>query len=224
LSDRTPVALAFADRHVLSLGERLLARAADDALRGHILRIATVYVIERGPSERRAIEVAFAFDALAADLPSVKPYTIPADAETSLKGYLQDIAPRVELETGARDTHPLRSPLRIVVNALLYATSAGVEPETRTPRRAARKRSSAEVLESESVFYLPGKIDIRRVRQLQALARVESGRAMLARFMVRGHWRRAAKGWSNQRLRWIEAYWKAPDMGAVVKKAYRMKE
>jgi hypothetical protein len=76
---------------------------------------------------------------------------------------------------------------------------------------------------SDSVFYLPGKIDIRQVRTLQELGRAPSGRALLARFLVRGHWRRPAKRWKDQRLRWIQPYWKGPDMAAVIEQAYRLR-
>jgi hypothetical protein len=41
--------------------------------------------------------------------------------------------------------------------------------------------------------------------------------------MVRGHWRRAAKSWTDQRLRWIEPYWKGPDVAAIIERAYRLK-
>jgi hypothetical protein len=111
-----------------------------------------------------------------------------------------------------------------VLNAILYATSAGVIPEVRT--LAPRRRSpgaSASPPASDSVFFLPGTIDIRRVRQLQELQRAPEGRSTLARFMVRGHWRRPAKTWEDQRLRWIEPYWKGPDLATVIEKAYRLK-
>jgi hypothetical protein len=45
----------------------------------------------------------------------------------------------------------------------------------------------------------------------------------LRRHMVRGHWRRAAKNWTDRRLRWIEPYWKGPDMAAIIEHAYRLK-
>jgi hypothetical protein len=34
----------------------------------------------------------------------------------------------------------------------------------------------------------------------------------------------AAKTWADQRLRWIEPYWKGPDMAAIIERAYRLKE
>jgi hypothetical protein len=39
-----------------------------------------------------------------------------------------------------------------------------------------------------------------------------------------GHWRRAARIWADQRLRWIEPYWKGPDMAAIIERAYRLEE
>ena len=55
------------------------------------------------------------------------------------------------------------------------------------------------------------------------LALSEGGRQVLRRFMVRGHWRRANATWSDQRLRWIEPYWKGPDMGMIIERDYRLR-
>jgi hypothetical protein len=44
----------------------------------------------------------------------------------------------------------------------------------------------------------------------------------MKRFMVRGHWRCANPSWQDQALRWIEPYWKGPEMAAVIEKEYRM--
>jgi len=61
------------------------------------------------------------------------------------------------------------------------------------------------------------------VRRLQELERVPSGRMLLHRFMVRGHWRRPAPAWKEQRMRWIEPYWKGPDIAAVIERTYQLK-
>jgi hypothetical protein len=58
---------------------------------------------------------------------------------------------------------------------------------------------------------------------MQELERVPDGRTMLRRFMVRGHWRRAAVHWIDQRLRWIQPYWKGPDMATIIERAYKLK-
>jgi hypothetical protein len=72
------------------------------------------------------------------------------------------------------------------------------------------------------VYFLPSAIEISRVRQIQALDRVPDGRAILRRFMVRGHWRRANPGWADQRVRWIQPYWKGPDLAAVIERTYKL--
>lgn len=214
-------AMVFHDRHALSLGERLLARHEDDPLRGQILRVITAYVTERHRAGR-SLEILFALDALGADLPSLVRYEVPADDDTSLAAFLESLAPRTIVDPPIPDASPVRGLLRLVLNAILYATSAGVSSEVRTV--ATRRRSKTpESSPSGSVYFLPGKIDIRQVRQMQELQRAPGGRALLARFMVRGHWRRPAKNWTEQRVRWIAPYWKGPDMGAVIEKAYRLK-
>jgi SEC-C motif len=124
-------AIAFTDRHALSLGERLLARAPDDPLRGRILRVATVYVTERHRGGGRVLSIVFAFDALGVDLPSLVRYEVPADHERSVRAFLESVAPRSVAEAEVRDSSPARGLLRVVLNAILYATSAGVTPEVR---------------------------------------------------------------------------------------------
>jgi hypothetical protein len=217
-------AFVLTDRHALSLGERLLSRSAEDPLRGQILRVATVYVTEEHPADGRVLAIVFAFDALGADLPSLVRYEVPAEDEASVRAFLESVAPRPLVEPAVRDASPARGLLRLVLNAILYATSAGVTPEVRTvvPRRRSPS-SSGPPPSSDSVFFLPGKIDIRHVRQLQELQRAPDGSALFARFMVRGHWRRPAKNWTEQQLRWIAPYWKGPDMATVIEKAYRLK-
>ncbi len=49
------------------------------------------------------------------------------------------------------------------------------------------------------------------------------GRTVLRRFMVRGHWRRAAAKWSDLRMRWIQPYWKGPDMATIIERTYKLK-
>lgn len=45
----------------------------------------------------------------------------------------------------------------------------------------------------------------------------------MARFLVRGHWRRAARSWADRRVRWIEPYWKGPELAPIIEKEYRLK-
>ncbi len=58
---------------------------------------------------------------------------------------------------------------------------------------------------------------------MQELERVPDGRTILRRFMVRGHWRRAAADWADQHMRWIQPYWKGPDMATIIERTYKLK-
>jgi hypothetical protein len=211
---------------VLSLGERLLSKRAGAALAGLILRVATVYVTERHEEAGRTLDLCFAFDALGDDLPELVQHTLRVADDSPVQSLFPQDDLVLLLEPPLKTTTPLHGLLQVVVNAMLYATSSGVEPEARAgaPRPAARARPrGGRVFTSENVFFLPGSIDISHVHKLEELSRVGEGREVLRRCMVRGHWRRAAKSWSDQRLRWIAPYWKGPDMAAVIERAYRMK-
>ncbi len=200
-------ALVFADRSVLSLAERLVATRRDSPIAGHFARVVTVFVSDSGDSSLR---LRIAVDALGSDPPEVVDHAVP-------------VAGRIRGCEPGKIPPPLAGLVHVVVNAILYATSPGVEPQTR--REPAGRRSAAasdEGYSSDEVWFLPGVIKISRLRQLQELERVPSGRKLLHRHMVRGHWRRPPKSWKDQRLRWIEPYWKGPDLGAVIERAYRL--
>ena len=215
-------AFVFTDRHVLGLAERTIARDRGDPLHGQILRVVTAFVTETGRGGPGTLDVSFAVDALGADPPSLRPFRIPADPHL-LADFLADVAQRPLVDPPVRDASPVRALLRVLINALRYCTSASVTTETRRSPAPVQRQGSAHTHASDSVYYLPGKIDIRHLHQLQSLHRISDGRQALARFMVRGHWRRARGSWSDQRPRWIEPYWKGPDLAAVIEKAYRLR-
>src|SRR4051812_35727005 len=80
-------ALVFTDRHVLSLGERLLANSRDTPLAGHLLRVATVHVTEHNRGEhQRVLGVCFAFDALGGDLPALVRHEIVVAVQVLVPG------------------------------------------------------------------------------------------------------------------------------------------
>lgn len=216
-------ALVFTDRHVLSLGERLLSKRGG-ALAGNLLRVVTIFVTERHIDARRTLDLMFAFDALGDDLPDLVHHTLDVSDDAPVQRAFPQEDDSMLVEPHAVATTPLRELLGVAVNAILFATSSGVEIETRaakaTPRRSAKQ---SQAFTSESVYYLPGAIDITQVRRLKELARVGEGRDVLCRYLVRGHWRRAAKNWKDQRLRWIAPHWKGPDMAMVIERAYRLK-
>jgi hypothetical protein len=197
-------------------------------LAGQILEVATVYVTEELREVGRALDVVFALDALGSDLPELVRYEIPLGDEAPVSGYLDEVAPLPPIEPAPPDTSPVRGLLRATLNAILYATSAGVDPVLRVPpkqgeRRARRHAATLQAYASDEVYFLPGAIDITRVRRLQELERASEGAVMLRRFMVRGHWRRAPERWADRRLRWIEPYWKGPDVAAIIERVYRLK-
>ena len=220
-------ALVFTDRHVLSMGERLLARQKVCPIKGRYLRVLTVFVTERGHGDERALDVCFAFDALGSDLPVHFEHTLELKGDEPVQASLDHVAP-LALETAAVYTNPLRGLLQVALNAVLYATSAGVEAESRPPptkpTSEPRTRGGPPLMfSSDSVFFLPGAIEISQVRALQQLDRQAQGRGVLRRFMVRGHWRRARVGSPNQRLSWVRPHWKGPDLATIIERTYKLK-
>jgi hypothetical protein len=223
-------ALVFTDRRTLSLGERLLAKQQGCPIAGHFLEVAVVYVTERIDGSTRTLSLCFAFDALGADLPQLVTHELVLAEDTDVGRLVAAQGPPpVITDPPVEDASPLRGLLLIVINAILYATSAGVEPVLRvagTPRskRTSRRRPEERKSSSEDVYHLPGAIEISQLRRYQSLDRIPDGRQALHRFMVRGHWRRASKNWTDQRMRWIEPYWKGPDVAAVVERTYKLKQ
>jgi len=225
-------ALVFTDRHTLSQGERLLA-SRGGPMAGHILRVVTVFVRGRADAgegdavERRRIELDFAFDTLGEGVPEVVSHTLVVEDDAVI--VIDPEAPiALEMEgeqvTLAR-VRPLPALLRVVTNAVLYATSAGVEPERRPTSRASRGGSApgdAALELAEEVYFLPGRITISVARQYQAVERGREGGQLMHRFMVRGHWRRANATWQDQRVRWIEPYWKGPDLATILERQYQL--
>lgn len=107
------------------------------------------------------------------------------------------------------ESAPLRDLVSRVVNALLYATSPDaehrvvVEPPKRTRNEGKR---STPVFTSETVFHLPGTIDIKTLAQVKEARRGGSDRELSRRCMVRGHWRHAPESWKDQRPRWVKPH------------------
>ncbi|MHB8874527.1 MAG: hypothetical protein ACYC8T_12635, partial [Myxococcaceae bacterium] len=221
-------ALVFTDRHVLSLAERMLAAGPECPLSGQLLRVATVYVTEQHAGEDRSLELCFALDALGADPPHLVRHALPLKEEGKVEAYLDAVAPQVAVEPAVPDTDPVRGLIRVAINAILYATSAGVEPQVRPgAKKGARgprsRHGPATTYSSDEVYFLPGAIEISQLRRMQELERVPDGRSILRRFMVRGHWRRAAASWEDQRMRWVQPYWKGPDLAAIIERTYKLK-
>jgi hypothetical protein len=225
--------VAFTDRYALSLAERWLARRQDSPLVGHLLKILTVYLTGTpSANDERLIKIGIAMDSLGSDLPALYEFEVLLRREEPVTTAIERVAPNSKFATADGEPFsaaaPLRGLLHLIFNTVLYATSAGVEPEIRRGTFDTRfnSKSWSEVPSTpsdEEVYYLPGVIEISLTRRFQELERTVSGRPILRRFMVRGHWRRPASQWTDQRMRWIKPHWKGPDMAAVIERAYRLK-
>ncbi len=219
-------ALVFTDRSTLSFAERHVA-GAGLPMSGHMARVLTVFVRElpHDSDDERTVVFDFALDTLGEGVPQVVQHTLSVRDDQPIFG--DDEREPVWLgEEGQQEELDMRTPLEklthTVVNAILYATSAGVEPVLRPPHRTTAARSAAGDGESSGLFYLPGKISIAAVRGYQTLERGAGGGRLMHRFMVRGHWRRPNPNWKDQRMRWIEPYWKGPDLAAVIERQYSL--
>jgi hypothetical protein len=125
------------------------------------------------------------------------------------------------------ESAPLRDLLSLVVNALLYATSKDAdvrEVQPRCPPSGKKGSREVPVFTSETVFHLPGTIDIKTLAQLKNARRGGREHELTRRCMVRGHWRRAHEGWEDQRPRWIAPHWRGPSAAAIVERQYRLEE
>jgi hypothetical protein len=231
-------ALVFSDPAAIALAQAV--RDADGLDPSRSVRSITVHVTRLDGEGALGLGVSLCFFL---DLSEGWPYLLSRDLDVRegdrldavLESHLPDVDPVTLDPVFLRPE--MRALVHLVVNAILFITSAD-EPwrvlappggssrgrltggNERKSRRAARLRRQYS---SESVFHLPGRIPIARVRELRA-ARAHGGGEMYARFMVRGHWRRAAPDWADQRARWIEPYWKGPELSAVLEREYVLKD
>lgn len=220
-------ALVFTDRHTLSLAERLLATDEACPIRGYLLRAATVYVVEEADGDARVLHLGFALDTRGEDPPHLVEHRIRLEPGAPVDVQLEN--PVAELDGAQTPSSapalPLPGLLQITLNAILYAVSPASEKIPRqSPAREGQlgRGGPAAVFTSDDVFHLPGQIPISQIRQLQRLDHHPNGRSLMTRHMVRGHWRRPAKSWKDQRMRWIQPYWKGPDIVAIIERTYRL--
>ncbi|MBI4951028.1 MAG: hypothetical protein HY908_03280 [Myxococcales bacterium] len=231
--------VVFTDRATLEVAEALL-REEGGALAGARLRILTVYVTRRpAPRGAHALSLSLVLDACQGSWPRllVRELRFTEDDDLAATFDRRDDDLQRQLRMQRVEARAL---LHLVVNAILYANSADVPwPIAPSPVRALRAQAHgrggakqarvarrAEELRKEysdeDVFFLPGRIPISQLRALQQVEHGPGGPEILARFMVRGHWRRAARGWRDQRVRWIEPYWKGPELGPIMEKEYTL--
>jgi hypothetical protein len=231
------MALVFIDRYALGLAERADARLPAEVRQGRMLQVLTVYVTqthgEEGGLGPRVLDLAMVGDVLDGTTPSVVPCRLELHDRKRVDRVIAEASAGVaelDEDEGVRPVYestPLRDLLGLVVNALLYATSKDAKVDEVKPGRSeTRKKSEREVpiLTAETVFYLPGTIDIRTLEQLKKARRGGREHTLTRRCMVRGHWRRAQPGWEDQRPRWITPHWRGPSAAAIVERQYRLEE
>ena len=223
------LALVFTDRRTLGTGERLRASDPGYIATPRLLRVLTAYVTALHlEGEERDLRITFVLDALDEEWPYlvVRDLHLQPDArlDTILDSHLPGIDPdSIDPFFTSAD---LRRLVHLVINAIMYATSATAEREYREPptdKRRGTSGSGPTTISGEEVFFLPGHIDISEERRLQELERAPGGGKVMKRFMVRGHWRRAAANYKDQRPRWIRPHWKGPDIATIIERQYRLK-
>jgi hypothetical protein len=211
--------LVYSDRHTLSAAERALASDAKCPLRGLMLAIVCAYVVQLAP-DSSYVKIGLTFDAFAGQPPHLMTWELRVDPKETLEKAVGDALARAQTPA----TGLFRPLLDTVINATLYTTSAGVKLERyRVDRSPHPNRQEQAGLPSGSVYHLPGKIAISRLRTLQQVERGPSGRALMHRFMVRGHWRRSNPNWKDQSPRWIEPHWRGPSLASIVEREYRLR-
>ena len=208
--------LVYTDRHTLGVAERALAGGGQSPLRGQMLSVLCAYVSELAPDSPQ-VKIGLTFDALAGQPPHLMSWELHIDRGENLEKAVADALARAQTPVAGL-FQPL---LEAVINATLSTTSASVKLD-QYRQRPPQPAEDPERLPSDEVYYLPGKIKISNMRKMQQLARGPSGRALLHRFMVRGHWRRPSANWSDQSLRWIEPYWRGPSLASIVEREYRV--
>lgn len=222
------LAVVFTDRATMNLAESLLSRIPDCPVKGVFVKSVNIYAVEQNTETERSSRLAFVFGLGSSVWPYAFWYDLCIFEDLTVDQMLDQRVPGGEWEVPADvlDSALMRQLVLLWVNAVLYATSSGVEPEVRKPPSAKKRRARkgpATNLSREEVFYLPGKIDISLSRGARELERAPGGRTIMKRFMVRGHWRRPPENWTDQRPRWIAPHWKGPDIATIIERQYRLK-
>ncbi len=227
-------AFVFTDRETLELGNDLLLQEGISRYKGRSPEILTVFVIsaEGDDGSARGVRLFFLLDINAPGWPFMVSRDLFFAAEDDLETILESHFPAVvadELDPLFL-TPELKRLVQLVINAVLYTTSAHLdplrigEPRNQSGRGNPHQRllRATRAFSGNDVYYLPGRISISRLRQLRELGRKRGGSTIMKRFMVRGHWRRAPENWKDQRLRWIEPHWKGPEIAPLLEREYRL--
>ena len=127
---------------------------------------------------------------------------------------------------------------RIILNAVLYISSADAELEHRPsdqetvrqeieqiPSRVKRQELKQEARHASRLPYIVVGASVPVVEAVPTSA-PEAKRSLSVRFTVRGHWRRQAcgPGLKDHVLRFIKPYNKGPEMATLINKPYLVKK
>ncbi|MBI4819195.1 MAG: hypothetical protein HY791_23185 [Deltaproteobacteria bacterium] len=220
-------AFVYTDRDTLDLTEAMLTRDETCGISGETVRILTAYVVS-GPRSAGGQSLAISF--VADSMEGAWPYLVARELFVRPEDDLESILTSHFPEPGESPRDPffqgteLKALVHLVVNSILFATSADAgERRLRPPPASFRPRSNpGRAVSNEEVFWLPGKIQISKLKEIESSERTGSGPTLVHRSIVRGHWRRANPSWHDQRVRWIEPYWKGPDMATIIERDYKL--
>jgi len=133
---------------------------------------------------------------------------------------------------------------RIILNAILYLSSDGVEltkhlsprgeaeakaraiPSVPKRRKALQAAARYSYLDYQNVGASVGAIVVQPDAETRTPSGARStGSQPLVRFMVRGHWRYQPHGEGNlgRKLIWIQPHYKGPDMATLINRPYVVK-
>lgn len=130
---------------------------------------------------------------------------------------------------------------RIILNAVLYISSADAELEhrpsdqeaikqeiDRIPSRVKRKEIKQAARHASRLPYIVVGASVPAVESLESFPTFipEGKRTLSVRFTVRGHWRHQAcgPGLKDHVLRFTKPYYKGPEMAAQINKPYLVKK
>lgn len=224
-------AFAFGDAHTLEVASRFLQGRTSAKIAGQPLSMPTVHLTEiPANAPARGLNATLLFVSPEDHWPFLVSRDVPIHRTTTSTRSCAATSPRRRATTTSTrrrscsscshssstpSSTPRRSPSHPSCSqrpwAPVWAPSAVGRP----------RGGAARELSSQDVFHLPGKIELSALRRVSD---TESGRrgTIESRFMVRGHWRRPNPSWADQRLRWIEPYWKGPETAPIVERDYRL--
>lgn len=233
-------AFVYTDAATLEIGHSLLRHEDCGSRSGKVIKMITLYVIEGAKdNDAQGFHFFFLFDTGDDDWPYLASRDLFIHPDDNLDKILDSHFPTVSLDS----LDPfflapeLRKLLHVGINSILYSTSAHLDPIVLVPdvirsqkhnKGTSSRKRVKKILKTgrsgEDVFFLPGKIDISRIKYIREIESMSDGYKIMKRFMVRGHWRKPNPSWKEQRLRWIEPYWKGPEMATIIEREYRLKE